>query len=61
VTKIVTPPAQPRFGSQSSAATRVVTIPFVSSGHSERLVAILVDRFDLGDADTGGLIPQKLP
>jgi hypothetical protein len=51
VTKIVTPPAQPRFGSRSSAATRVVTTPFFSSGaYSGRLAAILVDRFDRGDA-----------
>jgi hypothetical protein len=62
VTKIVTPPAQPPFGSRSSAATRVITIPFVSSGaYSGRLAAVLVDRFDQGDAGTGGLSPQKLP
>jgi hypothetical protein len=51
VTKIVTPPAQPRFGSRSSAAARVVTTPFVSSGaYSGRLAGVLVDRFDQGDA-----------
>jgi hypothetical protein len=56
VTKIVTPPAQPRFGSRSSAAARVVTTPFVSSGaYSGRLAGVLVDRFDQGDAGTGGL------
>jgi hypothetical protein len=55
VTRIVTPPAQPRFGSQSSAATRAVTTPFVAFGaYSGRLAAVLVDRFDQGDAGTGG-------
>jgi hypothetical protein len=51
VTKIVTPPAHPRFGSRSSAAARVVTTPFVSSGaYSGRFAGVLVDRFDQGDA-----------